>query len=160
MMHTSIRQTIIAATALIGLSSFAALAAPPAAAAPPTAPATAKTQPVAGHHMGGNVEQHIADLHTKLKISAAQQPQWDEFAAVMRENAQAMETTFQHRMQVLPTMTAAENMQSYADVAKDHAQEVQKLVPTFVALYNTMSDSQKHNADQVFRTSAAGPHHG
>ena len=46
-------------------------------------------------------------------------------------------------------MTAAANMQSYAQVAKDHAQDMQKLVPVFQALYDTMSDNQKRTADQV-----------
>lgn len=159
-MRTSIRHTFIATTALIGLSAFAAAAAPPVASDPTAPPVAAKTQPVAGHRMENKVEQRITDLHAKLKISPTQQPQWDQFTAVMRENAQTMDATFQHRMQALPTMTAAENMQSYADVAKDHAQEVQKLVPAFTALYDTMSDSQKHNADQVFRSSVAKPHHG
>jgi len=51
-------------------------------------------------------------------------------------------------------MTATENMQSYADVSMAHAQDVEKLVPAFQALYGTMSDSQKRMADQVFRDDA------
>ena len=52
-------------------------------------------------------------------------------------------------------MTALENLQSYAAVAAEHAQEVQKLVPAFQTLYDTMSDSQKRRADTVFRDDAA-----
>ena len=41
-----------------------------------------------------------------------------------------------------------------AALTAEHAQEMQKLVPVFEALYVTMSDSQKHVADQVFRADA------
>ena len=75
----------------------------------------------------------------------------------MRENAQSMDETFQQRVQSMPTMTATENMQSYAQLASTNAQDVQKLVPAFQALYDTMSDAQKRTADQVFRDDA---HHG
>jgi len=45
-------------------------------------------------------------------------------------------------------------MKSYAQVVMAHALDVQKLIPTFQALYATMSDSQKRTADQVFRNDA------
>ena len=75
----------------------------------------------------------------------------------MRDNAQTMDQTFQNRVQSMPAMTATENMQSYALLASTNAQDVQKLVPAFQALYDTMSDTQKRMADQVFRDDA---HHG
>jgi protein CpxP len=164
-MRTSLRQTVIATTAIIGLSTFAAAAAPPAAGDPTavrpstttSGQSTTKAQPDAGHNMVGKIEQRITDLHAKLQISPAQQPQWDQFTQVMRDNARSMDQTFQHRVQTMPAMTAAENMQSYAQVAMEHAQDMQKLVPAFQALYGTMSDSQKRTADQVFRDDA---HHG
>jgi len=164
-MRISIRQTVIATTAIIGLSAFAAAAAPPGAGNPTAVrpstttsdqPAT-QARPGAGHNMEGMVEQRITDLHAKLQISPAQQPQWDQFAQVMRDNARSIDQTFQQRLKTIPTMTAVENMQSYAQVAMEHAQEMQKLVPAFQALYGTMSDSQKRTADQVFRADA---HHG
>ena len=107
--------------------------------------------------MAAKVEQKITDLHTRLDITAAQQPQWDEFIQVMRDNAAATDADFHHRLTAIPTMTAPENLQSYAKFAADHAQEMQKLVPAFQALYDTMSGSQKLTADQVFRDDA---HHG
>ena len=36
------------------------------------------------------VEARIKELHRKLHITAAQKPQWDNLAQVMRDNAQAM----------------------------------------------------------------------
>lgn len=164
-MRTSLLQTVIATTAIIGLTAFAATAAP-LAAGDPTAThpstttngqSTANDHPGVHHSIVGKVEQRITDLHAKLQITQAQQPQWDQFIQVMRDNAQSMDQTFQHRVQTMPAMTATENMQSYALLASTNAQDVQKLVPAFQALYDTMSDTQKRTADQVFRDDA---HHG
>jgi protein CpxP len=155
-MRHSFRNSVIAASAVIGLSGFAAIAAPTAAADPATAvsPATAKAKPAAGHEMGPTIEQRIKDLHTKLLITPAQQPQWDGFATVMRDNAQNMEQTFHQRVNTMSGMTAPENMQSYAQIAMNHAKDMEKLAPAFQTLYDTMSDSQKKTADQVFRDDA------
>jgi len=154
-MRTSLLQTVIATTAIIGLTAFTATAAS-LAAGDPTAThpstttsgqSTANDHPGAHHSIVGKVEQRITDLHAKLQITQAQQPQWDQFIQVMRDNAQSMDQTFQHRVQTMPAMTATENMQSYALLASTNAQDVQKLVPAFQALYDTMSDTQKRMAD-------------
>jgi periplasmic protein CpxP/Spy len=163
-MRLSLRQIAFATIAITSLSAFAGAAAPPAGDPTATRPSTTTSGPSATRHHAGahhdmvdNVEQRIADLHAKLQITTAQQPQWDQFIQVMRDNAQSMDQTFQHRVQTMPAMTATENMQSYAQLASTNAQDVQKLVPAFQALYDTMSDTQKRTADQVFRDDA---HHG
>jgi protein CpxP len=148
-MRTSFRRTIIATTALIGLSSFAASAATPAATTPATAMQTSSR-----HRMAGKVEDRINDLHAKLKITAEQQKPWDDFTLVMRENATRMDETFQRRVQMMSGMTADQSMASYAQMAEQHAQDVQKLLPVFQALYASMSDGQKKIADNVFRAEA------
>jgi periplasmic protein CpxP/Spy len=157
-MHTSIRRTVFATTAIIGLGAFAAVAAQPGAgdptAARPSAAAPNGQATTGARGTEARIEQRITDLHTRLLISTAQQPQWDRFSDVMRENARDTSETFQHRAQAMSAMTAAENMQSYAKVTAEYAQHMQKLVPTFQALYDTMSDSQKRTADQVFRDDA------
>jgi protein CpxP len=157
-MNNSFRYTIIAATAVIGLSGFAAIAAPAVAGDPSaTGSATVKAKPAAGH--AATIEQRIKDMHAKLLISPAQQPQWDAFADVMRNNARNMDQTFRQRLNTMSAMTAPENMQSYGQVAMSHAQDMQKLVPAFQTLYDTMSDSQKKTADGVFRDDAYRGNH-
>ena len=157
-MRASFRQTAFAATAIIGLSAFAAGAAPLAANDPTAASPSALTNSSARQRthrsMAGQVEQRITGLHATLQITVAQQPLWDRFAQVMRDNAANMDATFQHRVQTLSGMTAPENMASYAKVAAAHAQDVEKLVPAFQALYTTMTDGQKRLADQAFRDGA------
>jgi periplasmic protein CpxP/Spy len=155
-MNHSFRHSIIAAAAVIGLSGFAAIAAP-AAGDPSAAGPRTTARPATGHETRVTIEERIKDMHAKLLISPAQQPQWDAFADVMRNNGRSMEQTFQQRVNTMSSMTAPENMQSYAQIASSHAQDMQKLVPAFQTLYDTMSDSQKKTADLVFRDEA---HHG
>ena len=50
-------------------------------------------------------------------------------------------------------------MQSYAQVAMDHAQDVQKLVPAFQALYEHDVRQPEAMADQVFRDDAGHRDH-
>ena len=156
-MRKSFRQTVLTTAAAIGLSTlaFAAIAAPPAAGNPTVVAPAASAKPAVHQSQESVVEQRIADLHAKLQITAAQQTQWEPFAQVMRANATGIDQAFQTRVKAMPGMTAADNVKSYAVITAEHAQEMQKLVPVFQTLYDAMSDSQKHVADQVFRADAA-----
>ena len=145
------RLALLAGAALLALPTAAsaqsaqapATAAPPAAAAPGVKRAEER------------VERRIAELHAQLHITAAEQQQWDQFAQVMRDNAREMDQIFTQRAQQYESMNAIQNMQSYERIAETHAQQLQKLVPAFQNLYNSMPDQQKQIADQVFRASAA-----
>jgi len=105
------------------------------------------------------VEQHIAHLYVQLHITSAQQAQWDQFAQVLRDNAKDMNQTLERRGASFASMNAAETMQSYAQIAQQHAQDTQKLATAFQALYGSMSDDQKKNADVVFRAQGDHPAH-
>ncbi len=50
--------------------------------------------PVPGNSAAQRVEEHIKELHSQLRITPAENPQWDQFAAVMRENARDMDQVF------------------------------------------------------------------
>lgn len=122
---------------------------PPAAAASPMA-----GHPVVGKNAEERVEARIKELHAQLRITPAEEPQWNEFARVMRENARDMDEAFIQRAQQYPAMNAVQNMQSYEQISEQHAQRVQKLIPAFQKLYDAMPDQQKRLADQVFRANA------
>ncbi|HUC19679.1 MAG TPA: Spy/CpxP family protein refolding chaperone [Acetobacteraceae bacterium] len=106
-------------------------------------------------------QQYIDQLHATLQITPAQQPQWDRFAQAMTGNAESMHQAFAQRGAALGTMNAAQNMQSYAELAALHARNMQTLANAFQALYATMTPEQQRNADAVFRTGGApvGHHH-
>ena len=124
-----------------------------------TPPPAAAASPLAGHPVPGKsaeerVESRIKELHSQLRITPAEEPQWNEFAQVMRENARDMDQAFMQRAQQYPTMNAVQNMQSYEQISEQHAQRVQKLIPAFQKLYDAMPHEQKLMADQVFRANA------
>ena len=108
----TIRSSHLASAAVVALLalSAAALAQPaqsPAPTAPPAAASSPMTsQPVPGKNMEERVENHIKQLHAQLQITPAEQPQWDQFAQVMRENARDMDQAFMQRAQQYPTMNA------------------------------------------------------
>jgi hypothetical protein len=65
-----------------------------------------------------------------------------------------MDQAWLQRVDHFQSMNAVQNMESYEQIAEQHAQHVQKLVPAFQNLYNSMPDEQKRLADQVFRANA------
>ena len=105
--------------------------------------------------MQAMVEKRINDLHRQLHITSAESTQWDQFAQVMRDNAKEIDQAYADRAQKLDSMSAVENMQSYAQIEQLRAQQVQKLVPAFQTLYASLSDQQKQTADALFRNQAA-----
>lgn len=154
------RKTLTASAALV----LAALALPAVAApaASPDKPAAAMEhrQRWSPEQRAQRVEAHIAKLHQELAITAAQEPQWKVFAQVMRDNAARMAREFETRGERLATMSAAANMQSYADMAVQHAQDIQRLAVAFQSVYDMLSPSQKQAADTLFRARGQGRHHG
>jgi len=124
-----------------------------------TAPKPAhRPKPVAATETD-RVEQHITRLHAQLKITPDQQAPWDQFAQVMRDNAHTMDQAVQQRGTGLASMSAADDMQSYAQLAQMHAEGMQKLSAAFQTLYASMTDAQKKNADMVFHARAAHSRH-
>ena len=97
------------------------------------------------------VEARIMDLHSKLKITPAQEEQWTAVTRVMRENARTMDAVRQSRLENAANMTALDDVKSYSEIVEAHAEGLKNFVPAFEALYESMSDSQKKLADQTFR---------
>ncbi len=107
-----------------------------------------------GQTMQALVERRIADLHKQLQITSTESSQWDQFAQVMQDNAKEIDQAYKDRADKLDSMSAVDNMQSYAQIEQLRAQQVQKLVPPFQALYASLSDQQKQEADALFRNQA------
>ncbi len=137
-------QLLLAAVVLAG-GPASAQSSPPAEQ--PSVPAQG-TRPERGSMV--QVERHIAGLQRRLKITPAQQPQWDTFTGVMRQNASHMEAMQRARADKVATMTAPEDMRSYAEVVRAHADDLQRLVPAFDGLYAAMTPEQKATADRTF----------
>jgi periplasmic protein CpxP/Spy len=95
-------------------------------------------------------EKHIGQLHTTLKITPAQEAQWNEVAATMRDNAKEMDRAIDKRAASAASATAVDDLKAYADIAQTHANGVKKLAAAFSGLYSAMSDEQKKAADEAF----------
>jgi LTXXQ motif family protein len=121
-----------------------AQASSPEAASPAAAPESAK-----GYE--APVEAHIKQLHKRLHITAAQEPQWNALTEVMRDNAKAMKDLEKQRAQEVKTLNAVDVVKSYGSVIEAHEEGMKKFIPAFEALYNSLSDAQKKIADAMFR---------
>ena len=159
--HALAIATLLSAIGLAGPSHAAPTAMVLAQATTPEAapaPPQTKETPSSRSH-GDRVEARIKDLHQKLKITPAQESQWNEFAQVMRENAKAVDAVLKERSENLHAMNAVEDLRSYERLADAHADGLKKLVPAFETLYNTMSADQKKTADAVFAKHEKRPRH-
>jgi hypothetical protein len=134
---------VMLATAVSMSGAFAQTSAPAAA------PASATSAPAgkAGHER--NVEDRIAYLHAQLKITPAQETQWNAFADVMRNNGETMSQLFQQR-KAAANVSAVDDMKQYATIAQAHADGMKKLVDAFDPLYSSLSPEQKKLADATF----------
>ncbi|SIO67618.1 LTXXQ motif family protein [Burkholderia sp. GAS332] len=137
------------ALAAVLLLAIATLAAPASAATPGQTQASAHVMTVAAHTP---VDTRINNLHARLQITADQETLWQPVAQVMRDNAGTMDSLRQSRMANANNMSAVEDLRSYGQVVDAHADGIKKLTSAFEALYNSMSDTQKHNADLIFRS--------
>jgi osmotically-inducible protein OsmY len=97
------------------------------------------------------VEDRITMLHATLNITPAQEELWTNVTQVMRDNAKTMDALTKTRVDQAKTMTAVEDLKSYTEITKAHAEGLTKFVPAFEALYASMSDAQKAEANTMFR---------
>ena len=132
----------------VGLAQSAPSTASPSGASPAvTQPASTATQAA--------VDQRIRALQSELGITEAQMPLWNAFAEAMRENAASTDALFAQRAGAVATLSAIDNMHSYAQIARAYADNTQRLATAFDSLYASLTDTQKHAADTLFREQAA-----
>lgn len=99
----------------------------------------------------------IVKMEKELKITAAQEALWKNLKEVMRENAEKMDALTKARIDdKAKTMNAVEDLKSYSGILDANAEGMKKYIPAFEELYNSMSDEQKRNADNMFRITRHG----
>jgi hypothetical protein len=126
----------------------------PAAPSPAATPPAAKPRPAARRQARvvrrtESIDQRIAMLHAELKITPAEEPDWQAVAQTMRDNAAAMRKIVADKSGQ-KDMTAVDDLKTYEQFAQAHVDGLQKLVASFQALYDAMPDPQKKVANQVF----------
>ena len=96
---------------------------------------------------GSEVDRQIADLKKQLKITPQQEPQFNAFAEVMRNNAKELDAVGD---QASPqNANAVEELKRFQQFTETQAAGLKRLVPALQAVYDTLSDPQKKVADQV-----------
>ena len=140
-------------THLLGAALLAAAAAPPATgwAQAPGQPPISTTGAPDEAKLKQAVDQRIGALQTKLAITPAQTADWTSFAGAMRDNASSTNQLFQQRAQSTASMSAVDNMKSYAAIARSYADNTEKLATAFASLYAKLTPEQQKTADELFR---------
>jgi Spy/CpxP family protein refolding chaperone len=96
-------------------------------------------------------EARINEMHAKLKITPAQDPQWQDFVNAQRQNAEQMSALIEKRDEGSASMNAVEDFKNYEDIVQAHADGLKTVIPAFEKLYNALSPEQKKMADTMFR---------
>jgi Spy/CpxP family protein refolding chaperone len=102
------------------------------------------------HAPGGHIDGRIAFLKAELKITDAQQPQFDKLAGVMRENSESMRQAFDSlRANRDAPSNAVQRLETRARLAALQSQASQRYLDAFKPLYDSLSDDQKQTADEL-----------
>ena len=153
-----LRTPFLAAALFTGV---AAVGLAPALAQTAPGPANSTAAPSeARHHAMGRmipgqfVDGRIAFLKAELKITPAEETQWQQVAAAMRENAKALDQTITSARQNRTTMDAVERLELREQFAKVRADNNACLLAAFKPLYASLSPEQQQMANQLI-----GAHH-
>jgi protein CpxP len=107
----------------------------------------------AGHGRGHSADpvaaadQRLARLKSDLKITAAQEPQWNAYAAQVKQHAGEMKALHDTRPGNAPA-TAPERVERQAQFAKQQQEHLERLAVLTKDLYATLTPEQKTLADQ------------
>lgn len=130
------------------LVSFPALAQLPQSTAATFGGGVAVAAPIA--------EKRIGALKAKLMITPVQEPQWAAFASVMRQNAIHISQLGAGLASQTGSQKAPDEMRGYTEVARAHAEDLNRLIAPFEALYAVMTPDQQANADRTFAQPGPG----
>jgi hypothetical protein len=135
--------------AIAGMVGAALLVGPVAVAASPVGSHPHHT----GHRVSvETVEQRIRTLHEELKITPAEEANWDVVAQTMRDNEARMQSLIaENTAEPAHSIDAVENMKTYERFTQTHVDGLKTLISSFETLYSMMPDDQKHLADHVFQ---------
>ena len=148
------RRHLFPSLAVLSLVGAAAVTVPAFAAdAPPSAKATVD-KPIE------RADERIKQLHDQLKITPDQESKFGTLADVMRDNAKDMSAAVEKREEAKQTTSALDDLKAYQVVAQAHADGLKALVPAFEDLYKSLSDTQKAQADELFKNGPSGRKHG
>ena len=157
---TRLKKPVLAAALL---ASVAAIGLTPALAQ--NTPASADTGAAAreGHHHararmmpGQFIDGRIAFLKAQLKITPAQEGEWQKVEAAMRDNAKALDQAIATVRQNRDDKNAVERLEMRDQFAKVRSENSDRILAAFKPFYSSLSPDQQKMADQLI--GAAGHH--
>jgi len=153
-----LRTPFLAAALFTGVAAVG-LAPALAQTAPAPANSTAAPSEVRHHAVermmpGQLVEGRIAFLKAQLKITPAQEAQWQQVEAAMRENAKTLDQTITTARQNHGNMGAVQRLELREQFAKVRVDNDARLLAAFKPLYASLSPEQQQMANQL-----VGAHH-
>jgi protein CpxP len=143
---------LFTSVAAVGLGPALAQTNPPAADSGAT-----QSQPRQHARMlpGQLVDGRIAFLKAELKITPAQETQWDQVAAAMRQNASALDQAITTARSQRGTADAVQRLTMRGQFAKVRAENDARLLTAFKPLYASLTPEQQQMANDL-----VVPHHG
>lgn len=135
--------------------SFASVLAHAQTDAPAAASAAPADQAAARHD--ARIEEHIKRLHDQLKITSAEEPQWQAVADVMRSNGETLGDLYRQRANN-KNLSAVDDLKQYVEITQANADGAKKLADAFQPLYDSFPADQKALADTTFRNGFGRPH--
>ena len=155
------RTPFLAAALFTGV---AAVGLTPAFAQPAPAPQNSGAPQGEAHHQraermlpGQLIDGRIAFLKAELKITPAQESQWQNVAGAMRDNAKSLDQAIMTARQNRGNMDAVQRLETREQFAKLRADNDGRLLAAFKPLYASLSPEQQHMANELV---GAYHHHG
>jgi protein CpxP len=148
-----LRTPFLAAALFTGVAAVG-LAPALAQTAPRPANSTAAPNEERHHAMGRMmpgqfVAGRIAFLKAELKITPAQETQWQQVEAAMRENSKALDQTITTARQNRSSTDAVQRLELREQFAKVRADNDARLLAAFKPLYTSLSPEQQQMANQL-----------
>jgi Spy/CpxP family protein refolding chaperone len=142
----SLKSALVAGIAVIGLGLPAIAFAADASAS--KVPAMEKN----AVDNAARIDNHIKELHDKLKITSEQESKWKDVADAMRKTAKEVRDKLSDRDEKdkTSTVTAVDQLKAYAAIQEAQYDGAKRLIDPFEDLYKVMSPEQKKDADELF----------
>ena len=160
---TKLQKPFLAAALFTGV---AAVGLSPASAQTAPSPADAGTPAREAHHHararmmpGQFIDGRIAFLKAQLKITPAQEGQWQKVEAAMRENAKTLDQTIANARQNRGDRNAVERLEMREQFMKVRSENNSRLLAAFKPLYGSLSPEQQKMADQLIGAAQHRWHH-
>lgn len=146
-LKNALKNTLLLGVAALAFCATAGVYAEQAADKAPRAAMNEKMQ----QNMHARMEKHRAQLHDKLKLSAAQEPAWKSFTEAVMPSMSAMHHAPRSAQdkKAMESMTSPERMEKKLAHAKERLERMQKKLDALKTFYAVLSPEQQKTFDEA-----------